>query len=81
MWRSGTFFLYTMDTGRLSEPKKMLQRLPDINHSVVLWSVGAIGSVLASCLQFFWECATHPNIHLTSRYVTAHEIFSSTAVE
>ena len=43
-------------------------RLPDVECSVIPWSIFAIGSAL----QFFWECATHPYIHPTSRYITAH---------
>jgi len=37
----------------------------------------AIGSALTyeAALRFFWECATPPNIHLTSKYVIVHSEF------
>jgi len=48
VWRSGTFLLY---------------RLSDVERSVVLRSVFAIGSALAYLL-FFWECATPPHVQV-----------------
>jgi len=38
----------------------MSPRLSDVERSVVLWSVFAIGSALAY-LMFFQECATPPH--------------------
>ena len=47
---------------RLSESKKHC-KLSDVEHSVILWSVFAIGSALAYLL-FFQECATPPHIQV-----------------
>ena len=52
----------------------MFPRLPDVECLVVPWSVFAIGSALTH-LQFFWECATPPHVHPTSRYLTACDLF------
>ena len=53
---------------RLSESKKHC-KLSDVEHSVILWSVFAIGSALAYLL-FFQECATCPgtSLHVTQFY-------------
>jgi len=41
----------------------MLPRLSDVERSVVLWSVFAIGRALAYLL-FFRECATPPHVQV-----------------
>ena len=48
---------------RLSESKKMSPRLSDVECSVVLRSVFAIGSAL-TYLLFFQECATPPHVQV-----------------
>jgi len=59
VWRSGTFLLY----------KETSPRVSDVERSVTLQSMIAIGSALAYLL-FFRECATPPHIPGTSYHVT-----------
>ena len=72
VWRSGTFLLYSCKVAFWAQ--KTLPRLSDVKRSVILQSVVAISSAL-TYLRFFWECATPPHIHPTSRYVIACDQF------
>jgi len=61
VWRSGTFLLYSCKAGFWIQ--ETLPRLSDVERSVVLRSVFAIGSALAYLL-FLWECATPPHVQI-----------------
>ena len=61
VWRSGTFLLYSCKAAFWIQGT--LLRLSDVERSVVLRSVFAIGSALAYLL-FFRECATPPHVQV-----------------
>jgi len=61
VWRSGTFLLYSCKVAFWNQETS--PRLSDVEHSVVLWSVFAIGSALAYLL-LFQECATPPHVQV-----------------
>ena len=67
MWRNGTFLLYSCKAAFWI--KEMSPRLSDVEHSVVLQSMFAIGST----------CCFSGNVPLlhTSRYVIAHDSVST----
>ena len=61
VWRSGTFILYSCKVAFWIQATS--PRLSDVERSVVLWSVFAIGSTLAYLLLFL-ECATPPHVQV-----------------
>ena len=61
VWRSGPFLLYSCKATFWIQETSL--RLSDVERSVVLRSVFAIGSALAYLL-FFRECATPPHVHV-----------------
>ena len=61
VWRSGTFLLYSCKVAFWIQETS--PRLCDVECSVILWSVFAIGSALAHLL-FFRECATPPYVQV-----------------
>ena len=65
VWRSGTFLLYSCKAAFWIQETSL--RLSDVERSVVLRSVFAIGSAFAYLL-FFRECATPP--HILVRHTT-----------
>jgi len=65
VWRSGTFLLYSGKAAFWIQ--EMSPRLPDVQRSVVLWSMFVIGSTLTHLLFFSGNV---PLLHM-SRYVIA----------
>ena len=61
VWRSGTFLLYSCKAAFWIQETSL--RLCDVEHSVVLRSVFAIGSAIAY-LRFFRQCATPPHVQV-----------------
>ena len=61
VWRSGTFLLYSCKAAFWIQETS--PRLSDVECSVILRSVFAIGSALAYLL-FFQECATPPHVQV-----------------
>jgi len=61
MWRSGTFLLYSCKAAFWIQETSLT--LSDVERSVILQSVFAIGSTLAYLL-FFWACATPPHVQV-----------------
>ena len=61
VWRSGTFLLYSCKAAFWTQ--ETLPRLSDVERSVVLRSVFAIGSTL-TYLLFLQECATPPHVQV-----------------
>ena len=61
VWRSGTFLLYSCKAALWIQETS--PRLSDVECSVVLRSVFAIGSALAYLL-FFQECSTPPHVQV-----------------
>jgi len=62
-WRSGTFFLYSCKAAFLIQETSPIARLSDVERSVVLQPVFAIGSALAYLL--FSLCAFTQGENLT----------------
>ena len=61
VWRSGTSLLYSCKAAFWIQETP--PRLSDVECSVILRSVFAIGNALAYLL-FFWECATPPHVQV-----------------
>ena len=61
VWRSGTFLLYSCKAAFWIQETS--PRLSDVERSVIIWSVFAIGSALAYLL-FFREYATPPYVQV-----------------
>jgi len=54
MWRSGKFLLH--NCGAAFWTREMSLRLPNVNHSVTLWSTVVIGSMFTYLCFFQWMC-------------------------
>ena len=72
-WMSrGVVSYFSVAVGQLSMPEKH-HHCCLILIAQLSWSMDAISNALTHLLVVFWECATLPDVHLTSRYVIADE--------
>ena len=73
VWRSGTFLLYGCKVAFCIQETS--PRLSDVKCSVILQSLFAIGSAL-TCLLFFRECATLPQVKVHFMWLTDNDSYS-----
>ena len=73
VWRSGTFLLYGCKVAFCIQETS--PRLSDVKCSVILQSLFAIGSAL-TCLLFFRECATLPQVKVHFMWLTDNDSYT-----